>query len=334
MKKLIATPFFFLWAFFLYAQTIDTLQVGRNEFAISGNTYSPFQTLELSNTWNQSVYVYPRQAMRGAAKNGKLLKGFQLFRDISRIVTAQKEQGYFASNTATIGRIYVANTTLDDWSTIFSWDSVLLVTRATLVFEGDIKAIAGTKTGWRTFPFSTPFSYDTTKNLALMFQYQQNNGTVGQMYWAYDSTHVKATDADQTNYYSRYQLKYNHKSFSQTTEPVNNFTGSNVRHPTMRFLFAPQNVQVGVAEGAVIAEVLISPNPATDVLNFDCVAREKILVKMLISDLLGRTFQQKNVDILRGSNNVKIPISDLPKGIYLLTIDDGKVVVKQKFVKM
>jgi Secretion system C-terminal sorting domain len=280
------------------------------------------------------VYVYPRQAMRGGAKNGKPLKGFQLFRDISRIVTAQKEQGYFASTTTTIGKIYAANTALEDWSTIFSWDSVLLVTRATLVFEGDIKAIVGNTTGWKTFPFSTPFSYDTTKNLALMFQYQQNSGTVGQMYWAYDSTHVKPTDVDQNNYYTRFQLKYNHKLFSQTPEPVNNFTGSNVRHPTMRFLFAPQNVQVGVAESTIIEDLLVSPNPAMDVLSFNCVAKNKISVKILVSDLLGRVFRQKNVDILRGTNDLKIPISDVPKGIYLLTIDDGKAVVVRKFTKI
>ncbi len=334
MKKLLTTSVLFLFIFFTHAQSIDTVQVGKNEFAISGNTYSLFQTLELSATWNRSVFIYPKQAMKGASKNGKLLRGFQMYRDISRIVTAQKEQGYFVDSTITIAKIYVANTALEDWSTIFSWDSILLVTGATLVFNEDIKNIAGNKTGWRTFPFSTPFSYDTTKNLAIMVQYQQNNGTKGQMFWAYDSTHVKPTDADQTNYYSRFQLKYSQKPFSQTTEPVNNFTGSNLRHPTMRFLFAPQNVQVSVSENEGVKNLLIAPNPASDVLIFSFIAKETTTAKVFISDVSGRLFLQKNVDILRGPNAVNFPISAVPKGAYLLTIDDGVAVVSQQFIKM
>ena len=96
--------FFAFLCFFISsvsAQT-DTVTLGKNQFAISGNTYSFFQTIETNATWNRSVYIYPLESLRpqnGWKKGGQTtIKGYQLFRDLSRVAGAATTP-YHSSST-------------------------------------------------------------------------------------------------------------------------------------------------------------------------------------------------------------------------------------------
>jgi Secretion system C-terminal sorting domain len=314
------------------AQT-DTVQVGKGQFAISSNTYSFFGTVENSYWWNRSVYIYPKEILKGAARNGARLVGFQLFRDVSRTPNppTPKIPGRFAANAQATAKIYMANTAIKTWEAVGTWDSVFLVTSMTKVIDEDIKKYIDTLSGWRTFPLTTPFNYDTTKNLAIAVEYRQEVGNVGHIFWAYDSTSIIPGTADTLiNRYDDYQFRFS-RYFANTPEPVNAFTGKNNNRSQVKFLFRRPNA---VEENVLVESMRVFPNPVADLLTVHFTAKDKTRTKMFISDVNGRLFLQKNVDILRGANAVNFPISDVPKGAYLLTIDDGVTIVSQQFIKM
>ena len=315
------------------AQTDSLFTVGKREFAISSNTYSMFQTIENLSTWNRSVYIYPKQALKGLEMSGNSvkIKAFQLYREVSRIASAVGPSGKFPNTAKTTAQIYMANTTLSDWSTLRTWDSVFLITKPTKVFDNDIKQYIDTTNGWKTIPFSAVFNYDTSKNLAIVVEYKQDKGSVGQIFWAYDSTHVKKGDVDTTNYFSRLQFKFCHKPFSQTELPINEFTGSNIRHPSIRFIVQKTSK---TADISFIDNLAIFPNPVQNDLNVNILSKENMVVDIQIIDLAGHIFMQKRQPILRGYNRNTLKINNLLGGSYLLILSNGKEKIAKQFIKI
>jgi hypothetical protein len=313
------------------AQKRDTLTVGKNEFAISSNTYSFFQTIE-SSSWNRSVYIYPRQAMIKTPIAGLTprIQAFQLYKDVSRVATAAKVPGKMNPKANYKAKIYMANTALADWSTIFSWDSVLLVTKPTLVFDGDIKSFIDSTNGWKTFTLQKPFLYEPDKNLAIAVEYVQDSGVINQVYWSYDTTHVRVGDKDTVNYFSRFQFKFCHKPFSRTETPVNSFTGSNIRHPHIRFIY---DLLTDVNDLSYIEKSFVFPNPASEILHCNISSKENKQLQWSISDMQGRIITQNYQEILRGEQTLSIPINHLANGYFLLVLFDGKGILTRQFVK-
>ena len=323
------------------AQTADTPTIGKNQFAISGNTYSFFQTIENNATWNRSVYIYPRQAVR--PKNGwrrsgwPYLTAFQLFRDLSRVSGAQTTAGIFKDTTTANAKIYMASTTLNDFSTIFTWDSVLLLPKMTKVFDGSIKPYVDTSSGYKTFPVGF-FMPDTSKNIVIAVEYRQSSGTAGQMFWAYDTTSAFVGGLDSVNYFSSLQFRFCHKPFSQTDSFVNRFTGSNIRHPHIKFIYryVIDATDDALAEKTILPESLqISPNPVSSSgLTLDFTARRTAEGQASVSNLLGKIFFKKTLSILRGDNRTVLNVADLPQGVYFLSINDGTTLTTRQFVKL
>lgn len=315
------------------AQTDSLFTVGKREFAISSNTYSMFQTIENLGTWNRSVYIYPKQALKGLEMSGDSvkIKAFQLYREVSRIASAVGPSGKFPNTAKTTAQIYMANTTLSDWSTLGTWDSVFLITKPTKVFDNDIKQHIDTTNGWKTIPLSTVFNYDTSKNLAIGVEYMQDKGSMGQIFWAYDSTHVKKGDVDTTNYFSRLQFKFCHKPFSQTELPINEFTGSNIRHPSIRFIVQKTSKTPDIS---FIDNLTIFPNPVQNDLNVTILSKENMEIDIQIIDLIGHIFMQKKQPILRGYNRNTLKINDLTTGSYLLILSNRKEQIAKQFIKI
>jgi Secretion system C-terminal sorting domain len=317
-----------------FAQRIDTVTVGRNQFAISGNTYSFFQTVEFQPLfWNRSVYIYPRQALKGMPQNAEMT-AFRMFRDVTRVSGVTPVQGKFPANAVVTAKIWMANTNLEEWGdTLKKWSLVQNTLTPTLVFDGDLKQYIDSTSGWKTFPLlNTPFRYDSTKNLAIMVEYYQDMATVGQIFWAYDSTMVKVGATDTTNYFSRYQLRFCHKLFSGTVAPVDSFTGSNIRHPHIKFLYkAKPNL---IFEHDANDAFKIYPNPVATVLTVDLNGDFKPNVQFYMVDILGKTYFQKEIVILNEPHQEQIDVSHLPAGTYFLIANDGKMRRVRSFFKL
>lgn len=335
-------PFAALILFNFFAQNLaaqmDTTAVGKGQFAISGNTYSFFQSIETAPYWNRSVFIYPRQVLRGM-QNAPFIHKFMLYRDTARTVCSTvnpcpRTHGVMPSDvTATFdATIWFANTSLEDWATVTTWDSAFLMTNPQRVFRGSIKPYVGTLSGWRTFPLDSVFRYDTTKNLAIIVEYAQNSAVNGNMFWAYDSTSVKVGDTDTTNYFTSLQFRMCHRAVSGLT-PTNSFTSRNIRHPQIKFLSRPTTVWTEDIE--TIENVMLYPNPANDLLYINFDALNTGTAEVSINDIAGRILKKefRDIDTQGTDNQIDISVSDLPQGFYILTIELAGGRIQKTFVK-
>jgi hypothetical protein len=317
----------------LLAQRIDTMTVGRNQFAISGNTYSFFQTVEFQpQFWNRSVYIYPRQALKGMPQNAEIT-AFRMFRDVTRVSSVTPVQGKFPANAVVTAKIWMANTNLEEWGDTFKkWSLVQNTLTPTLVFNGDLKQYIDSTSGWKTFPLlNTPFRYDSTQNLAIMVEYSQDMATVGQIFWAYDSTMAKVGATDTTNYFNKFQFRYCHKLFSGTVAPVDSFTGSNIRHPHIKFLYkAKPNL---IFEQSDNLKFKLYPNPTSDVLMVELADLKQNTVLKIV-DMMGKVHYIKNDFDANQRQMISIDVHHLPKGAYFLIAADEQARQVRSFFKL
>lgn len=80
-------------------------------------------------------------------------------------------------------------------------------------------------------------------------------------------------------------------------------------------------------------EVLLYPNPATDVANLVVSLPEKEQLKCSLFDQTGRMVYVKNLSLNAGSNTVNIPIQELSKGFYIIKIQGPNTQQQLQLIK-
>lgn len=83
--------------------------------------------------------------------------------------------------------------------------------------------------------------------------------------------------------------------------------------------------EVGIHENSVASELIIYPNPVSDILWLG--SGENVFDIVSIHDLSGKTIQT-----IKTSTNF-IDVSTLPSGVYLLTVEDNGLLLTTKFIK-
>ena len=66
--------------------------------------------------------------------------------------------------------------------------------------------------------------------------------------------------------------------------------------------------------------VKVFPNPMHDAVNLDFDSNDAFAAQIVVSDMLGRTMSSKKVEILRGSNQMVLPVEGLSRGIYFIQL--------------
>jgi len=79
-----------------------------------------------------------------------------------------------------------------------------------------------------------------------------------------------------------------------------------------------------------VADMAINPNPVLQQMNVNLEAEVAEKATLLITDLSGRKMYSGLVNVIAGSNNFEIPVSQLAKGSYIVTIQlNGQSLVKK-----
>ena len=83
-----------------------------------------------------------------------------------------------------------------------------------------------------------------------------------------------------------------------------------------------------------LAQVLLFPNPAQDVLNVDFTFDQEVdgTVQVFVTDMTGKTLQQMQWAATTGKQRQTVDVSQFAAGIYMLHLINGKERVTQKFV--
>jgi hypothetical protein len=91
------------------------------------------------------------------------------------------------------------------------------------------------------------------------------------------------------------------------------------------------DAMTGVEEERLAQRVLMSPNPASDVLNFDINFDKTTDLNIRVANNIGQTVLTKKIfDILRGTQT--LDLSRLNSGIYVIEISDGQTHTNKKLV--
>jgi len=82
------------------------------------------------------------------------------------------------------------------------------------------------------------------------------------------------------------------------------------------------------------SDLTLSPNPTTSELNLSITSSSLGKARLKISDILGRSVIEKDLDVVKGSNSLRIDVSTLSQGTYLVTaVDNSNRITTAKFIK-
>jgi len=77
----------------------------------------------------------------------------------------------------------------------------------------------------------------------------------------------------------------------------------------------------------------LAPQPASTYLEVSIDYSETAPLNILVYSLRGQQMLTQRIDTKAGSNRFRIDTESLPKGLYILQINDGKSMITKKFVK-
>ena len=92
---------------------------------------------------------------------------------------------------------------------------------------------------------------------------------------------------------------------------------------------------IGEIEYAGLSVSDVYPNPASDHVNLDIELLEKSTLAVAVMDLTGRVHYSSRVSMASGQQRLRIPVTTLSRGIYLVSVGDISKSLKiiRKFVK-
>jgi len=106
---------------------------------------------------------------------------------------------------------------------------------------------------------------------------------------------------------------------------------------SVRLEFYPEDAcpSVGVLDvDKAVLGMTVFPNPVKDVINLNINAQEQHSNAILmIANVTGKVVEQQQVDLLSGANALNINVSDMPTGVYMVSIESETHQSVTKFVK-
>ena len=209
MKKIT----FLLVAFFLCLQINAQLyQVPTCSGGISTNIYGNMNSVATANATSRSAMIYPATQLAGIS--GQVLNAVYFKR-----MTATGTMG----GSPTL-KVYLKETSATDFgATAIDWATEIAT--ATLVYNSNPSVATGSSAGWKSFSFSSNFTYSGTQNLAVYMEYV-NTAASTAIGWDYEygSPCISTTNSNTTKYIN-----------NTTGTPGVSLTSTNYRRPQIGF---------------------------------------------------------------------------------------------------
>jgi hypothetical protein len=146
--------------------------------------------------------------------------------------------------------------------------------------------------------------------------------------YVWDTSAFGGTSVYRTESYNWYMTGFHHQLLVvnvDTTMPGGPYT-SNAEYYT-------QGVPLAVRAVGNTTDVLVYPNPAADVIHAKFSLPENVNARVTLSDVTGRVVAAIGANGLKqGMNDVQIPLSGIPAGLYMMKIDNGSESVYRKVV--
>lgn len=193
-----------------YAQSVT---IGPTTTTTNSITYGPMSSGTTAARYNRHAYIYSASLL-GDITNGDRIDALAFRKSAATAPTG-------ASNF----KVYIKNVSAADWGTgSVNWTTE--IANATLVYNSSPNTIVGNTSGFKTFPFISPYIYNSANgtNIAILVEYTQTAVSTA-ITWIYDTqTNVPAYATNQTKYISS----------TAGNTPGNLLSSTNSIHPQLR----------------------------------------------------------------------------------------------------
>lgn len=88
-----------------------------------------------------------------------------------------------------------------------------------------------------------------------------------------------------------------------------------------------------VSDYSPIQSITLFPNPATDQITLQYVAKENINASLTILDMAGAVVYQNNIMVIQGKNNLPVSVAQLSNGVYRVVINTNEIITQLNFIK-
>jgi hypothetical protein len=85
--------------------------------------------------------------------------------------------------------------------------------------------------------------------------------------------------------------------------------------------------------GGKLALVALSPMPTTEVVTVDFSVGKTNKVNVIVTDIIGKVVKTETFTTAEGANSIRLNLSNLAQGTYIMTINDGETTATQRIVK-
>lgn len=108
----------------------------------------------------------------------------------------------------------------------------------------------------------------------------------------------------------------------------------NINFPACRTVAGPDSIVSGINEMVdnSIYDVKVFPNPNNGRFRVNFSSDETQNVTLTVSSILGQTIQEKAIEHFNGTFNEELDVTDMAKGVYVITISTGKGKTNSKVV--
>jgi hypothetical protein len=90
---------------------------------------------------------------------------------------------------------------------------------------------------------------------------------------------------------------------------------------------------VSIASIKEINDLVVYPNPVTDLLNIRFDSKEKNRMKIKIETIQGVLLSEDKFNFISGTNHFSINVSSLAAGIYFISLETSSGALVQKFIR-
>jgi trimeric autotransporter adhesin len=86
-------------------------------------------------------------------------------------------------------------------------------------------------------------------------------------------------------------------------------------------------------DGGKLVLIMVSPMPTTEGVNVDFAVGKSGKINLIVTDIVGRIIKTETFTTIEGANTVRLDLSQLAQGTYIMSINDGESNATQRIVK-
>lgn len=284
---------------------------------VGGPTTNSFQVTGLTANTTYSFTVKTKDAAGNVSAASSALS----VTTNSATSTNKLSNGDFASGTSPWS-LYVNVTNGGTLTNDAGTGKVTITNGGTALWQVQLQQNPAALTGGKLHTIRFTAKAASAKTITVQIN---NNGS-----WVWTSSNINLTTSYQT-----FTVSFTPSSNLTAPQFVINTGGNNIAawYDNLQLVEGTATAKFELIQSAENddAELSVYPNPASDILFIDYQSRVNQSIDVIVGNAVGTTVTQRKADVVKGSNMIRLQVSDYAEGLYFLKLQspDRKTIVRK-----